>query len=127
MSTEGPAVDAAMSHVVGHVVASKVLGDDSVTNAPIDVSRSHALPIHAPVWNALAACGLVEDFSVLAVGVINRHEDGAIEARDLERFIAIIENKAAYVDDSLADFLSALRDLALYALDRSVPLVFKIE
>ena len=112
---------------LGYVLASKTVGDAAMLNGPVDPSRTQALPIDDIVWAELERTGLVEDFSVLAVGLVGRHEDGAIEGRDLERLVSIIENKAAYVDDSLADFLASLRELALAALERGVPLSFKME
>lgn len=112
---------------LGYVCARKLVGDDDVLNGPVDRVRDQVLAIDDVTWNALQRAGLVEELSLLAVGLIDRHEDGAIEPRALERMIGVIEERAAYVDDALADFLASLRELALDALDRSVPLVFKIE
>ena len=112
---------------VGYVLASKVVGDERMLDGAFDANRYEAIGIEEAVWSALTESGLAEDFSVLAVGIVDRHEDGAIAVHDLERLISAIENKAAYVEEDLAVFLADLRDLALYALDRSVPVLFAIE
>lgn len=112
---------------LGYVLASRVVGDERMLNGPIDTNRYETISIDAAVWSALSESGLAEDFSTIAVGIIDRHEDGAIAVHDLERLIATIENKAAYVDEDLAFFLADLRDLALFALDRSVPVLFTLE
>jgi hypothetical protein len=116
-----------MTATLGYVLCSKVVGDERMLNGPIDSSRYEAICIEDNVWSALSESGLAEDFSVLAVGIIDRHEDGAIAVHDLERLIGAIENKAAYVDEELAFFLADLRDLAIFALDRNVPVLFTLE
>ena len=112
---------------IGYVLASKIVGDDGVLNGPVDPSRYQSLAIDDVVWAELLKSGLAEDFSVLATGVVDRHEDGAIEAGHIETLVTLIESKVAYVDDPLAEFLASLRELALDALDRGVPVIFKLE
>lgn len=112
---------------LGYILASKVVGDEHMLDGPFDATRYETIGIEESVWAALTESGLAEDFSILAAGIVDRHEDGAIAVHDLERLISAIEDKAAYVDEELAYFLADLRDLALYALDRSVPVLFTIE
>jgi hypothetical protein len=116
-----------MNAPLGFVLCSKVVGDERMLNGPVDAHLYETIGIDAQVWSALTESGLAEDFSVLAVGIIDRHEDGAIAVHDLERLIGAIENKAAYVDEELAYFLADLRDLAIFALDRNVPVLFTLE
>lgn len=111
---------------LGYVLASKAT-HHGMPNGPVDPSRFDALPIDLALWSELERSGLVEELSLLAVGLVDRHEDGAVLARDLERMIAVIETKAAYVDDPLADFLASLHELALDARERGVPLIFAID
>ena len=116
-----------MTSTLGYVLCSRVVGDERMLNGPVDSDRYETICIEESVWGALVESGLAEDFSVLAAGIIDRHEDGAIAVHDLERLIGAIENKAAYVDEELAFFLADLRDLAIFALDRSVPILFTLE
>jgi hypothetical protein len=113
--------------VIGHVIAAKQPGDDEMPNGPIDFARFSAIEIEEAIWNELEKEGIAEDMSLLATGFINRAEEGAIEAKAMDKFIALIESKAPYVSDALGEWLRKVRDMALAARKRNVPVLFFVE
>ena len=113
--------------IVGHVLCSRVLGDARPPVGEVRADRYEALAIEGRAWTELVASGLADELSALAAGLVDRHEDGTIEVDALEALIDVIEREAAYADDALAELLAALRELAFDALDRGVPLHFRID
>ena len=112
---------------IGHVVTARIAGDIEMPNGPIDPRRFKTLGIDEDVWRALEEDGLAAQMSLLATGFVNRHEDGAIEEPHLEMFIQLIEGKIGAAQEPLSAWLRAVRDLAVEARTRRVPVLFYVD